>query len=170
MSSQPEEILSILRRAYQVEVDGHTFYRMIADKTKQPAVGEIFAKLASDEVEHMAYLRTISDRYKTEGAGAFMADRKAPDLRMFADQVLTEKFRSQAHGAAFEMSALSIGMQLESNAIATFSNAAKQATETEVKGFYQFLADWEMTHMDTLRRLYEGVRVDFWAKDGFAPF
>jgi len=170
MSASAEQVLSILRQAYQVEVDGHTFYSMIADKTKQPAVGEIFAKLAADETQHMAYLRGVSEHFRTTGTAAFVMDRKAPDLRIFADRILSNSFRSQAHGAAFEMSALSIGMQLEANAIATFSGAAKNASETEIKDFFEFLANWEKGHMDALHRLYEGVRVDFWEKDGFSPF
>jgi len=169
-TSHEEQVLSILQKAYQVEVDGHTFYSMIADKTKLPAVGEIFTRLAADESEHMTYLHGISEHFRTAGATAFAMDRKAPDLRIFADQILSDRFRSQAKGAAFETSALSIGMQLESNAISTFSTAAKNASEGEIKAFFEFLAKWEMSHMDALHRLYEGVRVDFWEKNGFAPF
>ena len=41
-----EDIREVLRKAYQIEVDGYTFYSMAADRSTKPAVGELFAKLA----------------------------------------------------------------------------------------------------------------------------
>ena len=61
-------------------------------------------------------------------------------------------------------------MTLESNAIRYFSDAATQADDEEVRGFYGFLADWEQQHLEALRRLYDGVRQDFWSEGGFSPF
>ena len=52
----------------------------------------------------------------------------------------------------------------------TADAALVSATEAEVRDFYQFLADWEQQHFDALQRLYGGVREDFWAEGGFAPF
>jgi len=47
---------------------------------------------------------------------------------------------------------------------------AGNATETEVKGFYQFLADWEKQHLEALRTLYNSVRQDFFSTGSFSPF
>ena len=61
-------------------------------------------------------------------------------------------------------------MTLETNAIQYFSDAAENTSENEVREFYQFLADWEKEHLETLRSLYNGVRQDFWSDGGFSPF
>lgn len=91
-------------------------------------------------------------------------------MRLLSDRVFSERFRSEARGAAFEVSALSIGMQLESRAISTYAAAAVQAIDLPIQQFYRFLTLWEQQHLDALHALYEGVRNDFWTQAGFEPF
>ena len=170
MSDTQDTILDILRKAYQIEVNGYTFYSMVSDKAKKPAVGELFEKLARDEVEHQTFLRDVAKGYAEEGTAAFRTTRRAPEMRAFLDTVFTERFTAQAQGAHFELGALSIGMQLEQNAITYFSRAAKEATDQEVRDFYTFLADWERQHYDALSNLFRSVREDFWSDGGFSPF
>jgi rubrerythrin len=67
------------------------------------------------------------------------------------------------------MAVLSVGMTLESNAIACFSAAMQKTTEAEVKRFYQFLVEWEQAHLGALEALYGTVRADFWNKSGLSP-
>jgi rubrerythrin len=165
-----EQILEVLRKAYQIEVDGHTFYAMTAEKAGKPAVKELFQKLADDEVQHQAFLRSVGRRYDTKGTAAFAVARKAVDLSGLTDHVFTARFKEQAKGAAFEMGALSVGLTLETNAMAHFNQAASAADSTEVREFYQFLADWEKQHFDALNTLYTAIRADFWGMGGFAPF
>ena len=170
MSDPRDQIREILKKAYQIEVDGYTFYSLAADKAEKPAVGELFEKLARDEVQHKAFLKTVAGRLEEQGASAFHLDVKAPDLRAFTDTIFTERFREQARGAAFEAGVLSVGMTLEQNAISFFGGAAEKATEDEVRDFYRFLADWERQHFEALSALYNAIRQDFWAESGFSPF
>lgn len=165
-----DQVLDILRKAYQIEVDGYTFYSMTAEKADKPAVQDLFARLAQDEVQHQAFLRSVVAHYHDKGVDAFAMGIVVPDLRTFSERVFTERFRDQAEGAAFEMAALSVGMTLEKNAVAYFSGAAKNATEQEVQRFYKFLADWEQQHLDALTGLSDAIREDFWEKSGFAPY
>ncbi len=164
------EILGILQKAFQIEVDGYTFYSMTADRAAKPAVQELFAKLARDEVEHQKYLKGVMKNYDAEGLAAFAVQRRAPELKAFSDAVFSEKFRQQAQGATFEMGVLSVGMTLENNAVAFFTRAAEGAREAEIRDFYVFLADWERQHFAALQGLYNSVRTDFWEAFGFAPF
>ncbi len=165
-----EEIWSILQKAYQIEVDGYTFYRMTADKAEKPAVKELFEKLAHDEVEHQAYLKNVMKNVREKGTHAFAVQTKPVDLSAFSQAVFTDRFREQAHGAAFEVGVLSVGMTLENNAVAHFRAASEGTGEKEVKAFYQFLAEWERQHFEALQNLYNSVRMDFWQGAGFAAF
>jgi len=169
MSDTRNAVLDILRKAYQIEVDGYTFYSMAAEKAAKPAVQELFDKLSRDEVEHQAYLKGIMRGYEDRGVAAFSVDRRAPDLRVLSSAIFTEEFKRQAQGAAFEMGVLSIGMQLETRAVTYFTQAARDAGEAEVRDFYHFLAVWEQEHFNALERLYSGVREDFWAEGKFSP-
>ena len=165
-----EQVLEILQKAYQIEVDGHTFYSMTAEQAEKPAVRELFAKLAGDEIQHQGYLKAVLSRLDKDGAAAFRVTRRAPELDAFSQQVFTDRFRQQARGAAFEIAVLSIGMQLETNAINHFTSAAANAGEVEVREFYRFLADWEKEHLSALQNIYNSVRTDFWAAASFSPF
>ena len=132
-----EQILDILRKAYQIEVDGYTFYSMTADRADKPAVQELFGKLAQDEIQHQAFLREVLRNYDQKKTAAFPVSFRIPDnTRAFSEKVFTDRFREQAEGAAFEMAALSVGMTLEKNAVAHFSAAAQTATAEEVRQFY----------------------------------
>ena len=170
MTASNDEIKNVLRRAYQIEVDGYTFYSMAAEKADKPAVQEIFDKLANDEVQHKLYLKEIMGGYEERGVEAFKVARRDPDLKAFTATIFSDEFRKQAEGTDFEMGVLSVGMTLESRAIKYFSGAAEKAAETEVRDFYRFLADWEKQHFDSLQQLYNGLREDHWGATGFSPF
>jgi len=170
MSENRDAILDIVGKAYQIETDGYTFYSMTAERAQKPAVQELFAKLASDEVQHQAFLKSVAKNYDAQGAQAFHFERRGPGADALSSLVFTGRFREQAAGAQFEMAVLSIGMTLETNAIKYFSGAAKQASDREVKEFYQFLADWETQHYDALQNLFNLVRDDQMGASGFSPF
>lgn len=165
-----EQVVEVLRRAYQIEVEGQTFYALCAHRADKPAVRELFEKLAGDEVQHQVYLRQVLGRYAERGPAAFEVQRRQPDLGSIANHLFSERFRREAQGATFEMAVLSIGMQLESNAMTHFNASAQGASEVEVASFYRFLADWEKEHYDALTTLSQTIRADFWDKAGFAPF
>jgi len=168
--SDRERMLGILRKAYQIEVDGYTFYSMIADRADKDVVRELFAKLAADEVQHQAFLKSVAGHYDEMGAAAFQLSPRSPEQRAINQALFTARFREQAAASEFELGVLSVGMTLESNAIRYFSSSAQQASEAEVKGFYQFLADWEKQHYDALESLFDAVRAEHQAASGFAPF
>jgi rubrerythrin len=170
MTQAKEEIREVLRKAYQIEVDGYTFYSMAADRAEKQPVQELFDKLARDEVQHKAYLKSVMGSYEDKGIEAFHVNFRDPDLKAFTSTIFTDDFKSKAEGTDFEMGVLSIGMTLESNAIKYFAGAAESTTEEEVREFYLFLADWEKQHLEALQALYGGVRQDFWADSGFSPF
>jgi len=170
MTAPTEALRSILNKAYQIEIDGYTFYSMTANAVGKPAVKELFEKLAHDELQHQAYLKEVLKNYGTTGTAAFHTQQAARDLSEYSQKMFTDQFRQQAQGATFEMGVLSVGMTLETHAIRHFSGAAQGASEREVKTFYQFLADWEKQHFDALQGLFNSVKEDFWNAGGFAAF
>jgi len=113
MGDNREAILEILDKAYQIETDGYTFYSMTAERATKPAVQELFGKLASDEQQHQAFLKSVAARYDEQGSAAFGLNLRMPDARDVTSQVFTGRFREQAAGAQFELAVLSIGMRGE---------------------------------------------------------
>jgi rubrerythrin len=166
MSTEFDAITDVLKKAFQVEVDGFTFYAMAAESTTKPAARKLFERLARDETEHQAYIRAVMRRYEEHGASSFYFDPRDPDLAEFSSEIFTESFKEQAQGEVSELGVLSIGVQLESNAVTFFSAAVREASDPQITGFYQFLADWEGMHLRTLQQLYDSIRVDFWPEEG----
>ena len=162
MSTDISAISDILRKAFQVEVDGYTFYSMASESATKPAARKLFERLARDETEHKAYIMAVMRRYEDHGAKSFHFDPHVPDLAEFSSQIFTDSFKEQARGDVSETGALSIGIQLETNAVTFFDNAAREATEPEIAGFYRFLADWESSHLRALQHLYDSIRADPW--------
>ncbi|MGE5357371.1 MAG: ferritin family protein [Bacteroidales bacterium] len=160
------DILEIIRRAYQLEVDGYTFYTMTAGQARKPTVRKLFERLAQDERQHQQYLREVSNHYDQKGNAAFDVPRDTPDLDAFTTSVFTEELRKEAEGAEFEAAVLSVGMTLESNSIAHYNGASRAATNDQARAFYQFLAVWERQHLVALQNAYRAVRTDFWNKSG----
>jgi len=162
MNTEYDAIADVLRKAFQVEVDGFTFYSMTAERTTKPAVRQLFERLARDETEHKAYIMAVMKRYEEHGASSFQFDPRDPDLGEFSSEIFTDEFKEQAEGNVSELGVLSIGVQLESNAVSFFDTAAREASDPQISGFYRFLADWEGSHLRTLQQLYDSIRVDSW--------
>ena len=165
MNTEYDAIADVLRKAFQVEVDGFTFYSMAAERTTKPAVQKLFERLARDETEHKAYIMAVMKRYEEHGASSFQFDPRDPDLAEFSSQIFADSFKEQAQGEVSELGALSIGVQLESNAVTFFETASREATEPQIAGFYRFLADWEGMHLRTLQQLYDSIRLDPWPEE-----
>lgn len=160
MRTEFDAIADILRKAFQVEVDGLTFYTMTAERAANPASKTLFERLAQDETEHQAYLRSVMRRYEEHGASSFALKRREPDLAEFSSKIFTENFKDQAAGEEFELGALSIGLQLEATAVEFFDASARNATDAQISGFFRFLADWEGLHLRLLQQLLDNLRAD----------
>jgi len=166
MSTDFNAISDVLKKAFQVEMDGFTFYSMALEAATKPAVRKLFERLARDETEHKAYIMAVMKRYEEHGASSFQFDPRDPDLAEFSSQIFTDSFKEQARGEVSELGALSIAVQLESNAVTFFDTAAREASDSQISGFYRFLADWEGLHLRTLQQLYDAIRVDPWPTEG----
>ena len=68
MTTDFDAISDVLRKAFQVEVDGFTFYSMAVERATKPAAQKLFERLARDETEHKAYIMAVMKRYEEHGA------------------------------------------------------------------------------------------------------
>ena len=124
-----------------------------ANRATSPAVKELVEKLAHDEDQHQACLEGMGTRYDAEGSPALAVATPALHPSGLTDHAVTARFREQPQGVAIETRLLSVGLALETHAIAHVPHAAQTADGTEVKESYRFLADWEKRHLDALNGL-----------------
>ena len=102
--------------AIQTEIEGYEFYRIAAQKSKDDGAKKMFLSLADDEVKHRDML---NDQYQLMIQGKDFKPFKKPPKSKFKvkSPVFSKEFLESKKKKNFEMSALSIGILLEQNAI-----------------------------------------------------
>lgn len=170
MANGKTSMIEGLQKAIQSERDGHSFYMMAANSTEDLKGKNVFAMLAKEELDHMQFLKAQYDSVLKTGK----PDRSAK-LGPRADlsggfPIFTDGIRARIKDANFEMSALSIGIRLELDAMKFYQSQSQAANDPEIKGFYAELADWESGHYHALLKQQEALKEDYWSAGGFSPF
>ncbi len=159
-----------LRAAIQAELEGEHFYLMAARATTDPKGKLIFAQLAAEEQDHQRILREQLDSVLQTGtASANVEAGTAPALGE-ASPIFSEEIRARLADAHFEMTALSVGIQLELAAERYYRQTAESVGDEALERLYNQLADWEAGHYSALLRQQEELKEDYWHAAGFAPF
>jgi len=164
------EITEGLLQAIQAERHGHSFYMMAAHSTSDPKGRKVFETLAAEEMDHMQFLKKQYDAILKTGK----PDRSlslGPRLDLSEGfPIFSDSIRSRIGDAHYEMSALSIGVQLEMDAMNFYKDQAAAAADPDIKKFLAELADWESGHYRALLRQQDELKEDYWSDAGFAPF
>jgi rubrerythrin len=159
-----------LLKAMKAERDGNSFYMMAANSTGDPKGRQVFEVLAKEELDHLLFLKEHYDSWvKT---GKLSSTAKLHDRLDLAgpSPLFSESFRERIKEAHFEMSALSIGIQLELDAMAFYRTQSDLTTEPAAKAFFAELAVWEQGHYQALLKQQEELKDDYWSEAGFSPF
>ncbi|MCP4581206.1 MAG: ferritin family protein [candidate division Zixibacteria bacterium] len=164
-----KRILDGLMKAMQAEVDGHNFYKMAANSADDEKGKEVFMALAQDEVEHYMFLKAQYDSYLKNGKADMTAVLGNPSADA-EGSIFSDSFRSRIKEAHLEMTALSIGVQLEESAIKFYRAEAEAVSDPAVKEFYNELAAWEENHHRRLLKQQQELTEDYWHAGGFYPF
>lgn len=164
-----DRLLAALREAILAERAGASFYENAARATDDAQGRETFLMLAGEESLHEKYLR---DQYALVAAGRtpeplVNSSGAAFDLR---NPVFSPELRHRIGTAHQEMTALSIGIQLEQNSAAYYRRLAKEAGIPELEHFFEKLAQWEEGHGTALHVQYQLLLESYWQEAGFAPF
>jgi rubrerythrin len=159
-----------LKKAIEAEIDGYHFYMMAARSTDDPKGAEVFQSLAADEREHVRFLRLHYDAFIEKGAPDPAAKLGARAPLQGDSPIFSDGFKSRIKDAHFEMSALSIGIQLELSAVKFYKERAAEAADETVTKFYTELADWESGHYQALLKQQDTLKEDYWSGGGFSPF
>ncbi len=159
-----------LRQAIEAEIDGYHFYMMAAGKCEDEKGCQIFEQMAQEEMEHVRFLRAQYAAVEKDG-------KPSPKVKLTAHKpldkmspIFSEKIRGRLKDAHFEMSALSIAIQMELSATNFYRDRANESSDAEVKQFYMELSRWESGHYNALLSQQQSLKEDYWADGGFSPF
>ena len=135
--------LDAIRAAFEIELGGHAFYQSAAKEAREPALRELFGRLAAMEQEHM---ETLAKRYHADlpqPAANFQIDRAA----IFAGVERTPEDPANL---------FRIAIAFEERAVTFFSAQGAYAAEGSVEhDLYKELAAEEREHVALLTTEYE---------------
>ncbi len=170
MNAETKRMAEGVHQALKAEIDGYHFYLMAARSTDDAKGKETFQRLANDELIHARFLKTQYAALTENGALDAKATLGTPTPFGQDHPIFSEKLTSRLADAHYEMSALSIGMQLELQAIQFYKSEADAASDIGVKTFFNELATWEKGHYDALSAQHSALKEDYWSAGGFSPF
>jgi rubrerythrin len=161
--------LDILKTAILLEKRGKAFYETVAGKTDDEDVKNIFAIMAKEEQIHIEFLSEHFKHYDRTGKFEKLPLKGKADESV-ADLVLDKDITKRLSAAGFEAAAISASIDMENKAIEVYSNRALEASDESEKELYQFLADWEKSHLKILHELNEELKEKIWHDNQFWPF
>lgn len=169
MDKQIEEILQGLKIAIEAELTGHQFYKNAAKSTSDPMGKETFTRMAEEEMGHFNYLRHQYKSVLEKGDYDFSKKLLKKEYKHAENPIFSDEIKNRIKDSHFEVSALTIGMKLELDAVNFYRSCAQKAESEEVKQFYNELAEWEQDHY----RAFEGALImlkeDYFQANNFVP-
>lgn len=159
----------ILKTAILLERRGRAFYRKVAEETRSEAAKSFFSQMAEEEKRHIQILTEQFDSLQQTGSfkSAELDDNTSMDI---STEVLTKDWKAQVAAADFEAAAISAAMAMEKNAITLYAQRAEAAVTEEEQALYQWLADWEKTHLEYLARIDRELTDQIWFDNQFWRF
>lgn len=170
MENNNKALLDGLMQAIKGERDGYSFYMMASRGSDDPKGQEVFEQLAHEEMEHMHFLRQQYDSILRTGKPDLTIKLGSKTSLSDMSPIFSDQIKSRIQDAHIEMSALSIGIQLELDAMKFYKSQARAADDPDITNFYNELAEWESGHYHALLKQQEELREDYWSSGGFSPF
>lgn len=168
--AETSKLADNLMRAVKAERDGHSFYSMAATACQDAKAREIFSQLAAEELDHMQFLSRHYDSILKHGKPDSAAKLGPRHDLSGLSPIFSADIKTRIRDAHFEMSALSIGIQLELDAQNFYRNCAAETDSREIRDFFNELADWEAGHYQALLQQHESLKDDYWSANRFSAF
>ena len=159
-----------LKKAIQAEIEGYHFYMMAAQNTSDAKGRDVFQMLASEEQVHANFLRAQFKSFTESGKADHSVKLGKPNILDSGSPIFSVSLKERIESAHYEMTALSIGIQLELNAVKFYRGEMEASEDADVKAFYKDLMEWEQGHYKALLKQHDNLKEDFWSQANFAPF
>ena len=169
MGKNTEEILKGLKTAIEAELAGHEFYKNAAKTTSDPAGKETFSRMAEEELEHFNYLRHQYQSVLEKGDYDFSKKLLKNRHKHSKSPIFSEEIRKRIKDSHFEVSALTVGMKLELDAMKFYRSCAEKDHNDEARGFYNELAEWEEGHFLAFEKQLDMLKDDYFQANNFVP-
>ena len=160
--------LDILKSALLLERKGQVFYQAVSDRTDSLSVKHFFEFMANEETKHIEMLSQHFKSYKTDGT--FLPNNHKDTHNEVELSVLTKEIKEKVFAAGFEAAAISAAMSMEQRAIKLYANRAASTMDADERALYEWLAEWERSHLRLLDAMDKELTDKIWYDNHFWPF
>jgi len=167
---ESNKVTDILKQAIIMENRGKSLYAKVAEQTQSEDVRKIFDLMAKEEQLHIEFLSKQYVNYQKTGKFDTLSLEKSAGEDTIANMILTEKVKKDISGAGFEAAAISAAIDMESKSIEVYAARAEEATDSNEKELYDWLANWEKGHHKMLIDLNKELTEKVWHDNSFWPF
>lgn len=155
MSEVSEQVKNAIREAIKLEINGRKFFNHAADMTTHETGQKMFRYLAEEEVKHMEIFGDLFSKILGDEDWRQLVH---PDEMKGEAPLVTKLKARMAHAESKgEVEAISIGLELESDAIRHFQEAVAATDDSKAKKIFREIAEEEKFHYDLLQAQYDSV-------------
>lgn len=143
--------------------------RQPATKRMRRLSNIFFDDLANEEAQHMNLLEAQFKSIMQSGkfaAGMYETDGNGHT----PPAILTQDLADKINAAGFEATAITAAVSFEEKAVKLYGERAETTSDPEEKKLYQWLSNWEQTHLKKLLTLQENLKQRIWENNSFWPF
>jgi rubrerythrin len=160
--------IDILKGAILAEMKGKAFYEHSASQSTDETIKKVFETMALEECGHIEFLgRHVRSIKQSGDFAAPTMDAKPED---FSEAVISRVVQRGLAAAGFEAAAITAAMALEDGAVKFYSEQAGSAQSPAERELYQFLANWEKSHLNLLADLDRQLKESVWNDQQFWPY
>ncbi len=161
MAEISRQIENAIIGAIRLEINGRKFFNHAAEVTQHEKGKKMFRFLAEEEVKHLeTFSRLFSQILSSDDWKKYVKGR---DLEGEAPLVEKLKERIRSGEGKGDTEALSIGMQLERDAIEFFQRAAAESDDPVARKIFNDIVEEEKFHYDLLQAQHDSVtNSGFW--------
>lgn len=150
----------VFKIAIEIEQNGWDFYEKAQAKIDDPAVKNIFAELAGEEIKHKARFKALMDELPESATGSTVWDpdneidqylKMMADMHVFSKNASVEELLASLSGA---LEALKLAMQFEKDSIVFFAEMQNLAESGQSKDKIGQLVYEEQQHLKRLSLQY----------------
>ncbi len=162
-----EKMLDIIKSAILLERKGKAFYETVARQTQSPAVRGIFETMSAEETKHIDVLSKHFENVAKKGTLSDVDYEDQPEN--FSARVITQQIKNEITAAGYEAAAISAAMAMEDRAVSFYSGRASETSNQLEKELFEWLANWEKTHLQFLSEIDKELQQSVWYDNQFWP-
>ena len=161
MTGISDQVREVMREAIKLEINGRAFFQHAEEVTHNELGKKMFKKLAQDEVRHLETFRELFSRMI--GNGLWSQFVREQEIEGPSSVIESLKDRVKKGEKSGELEAISIGMDLERNAVEFFERSSKQTTDQKAGEIFKQICEEEKLHYALLQAQYDSVSNNgFW--------